>query len=256
MTLIMAIECSDGMLLASDSQLTYATQGQPTRRDVEKIFCPWSNVALVVSSNHGGVSEQVATRLTSVHSHRTKFENKRREDIIKELTTELTRAVKSILTTNFTGAPGISFPPFAFLFGGYGTNGPFILEVHQDGLATNHTSDHFGAVGSGEIFPYYALPALANFDIPARPITQGKLITYRVMDDAIRVAGQFIGPPIQMIAIDRPNPPTHPARSQKMSPDDLLIIRDDVLGWKTLESETLTQYGLPAVTPTVSAEPK
>ncbi len=130
MTLIMAIECSDGILLASDSQLTYLTQGQPTRGDVEKIFCPWSNVAFGVSSNHGGVSEQIATQLTTVHPHRQKFEKNKREDIIKDLTTEITRAVKTMLATHFTNVPGTVFPPFAFLFGGYGANGPFILEVH------------------------------------------------------------------------------------------------------------------------------
>src|SRR4051794_32962685 len=44
MTLILALECADGLLLASDSQSTFGTTGQPVKAAAQKVHCQWSNV--------------------------------------------------------------------------------------------------------------------------------------------------------------------------------------------------------------------
>lgn len=38
MTLILALACSGGVVVASDSQATYSTSGQPTKLSMKKIF--------------------------------------------------------------------------------------------------------------------------------------------------------------------------------------------------------------------------
>ena len=46
MTLILALDCADGLLLASDGQATVSTGGQPVKTETQKLYRPWSNIGV------------------------------------------------------------------------------------------------------------------------------------------------------------------------------------------------------------------
>jgi len=104
---------------------------------------------------------------------------------------------------------------------------------------TDHIDTGYVAVGSGDIFPYFALAGLAHFDVRNRSLVEAKVLAYRVMEDAISVAAYWLGPPIQMIEITKP--PKGAGQVRILQQDDLNMIADHVATWKGLESETLSQ---------------
>ena len=67
------------------------------------------------------------------------------------------------------------------------------------------------------------------------------MIAYRVMDDAISVAAQGIGPPIQMMEIQKPERPGRAGRTRRLDDSELRMIADEVSVWKGIESEALSR---------------
>jgi proteasome beta subunit len=241
MTLILALDCADGLILASDGQATIGTTGQPLKGPIDKIFCPWQNVAWG-SSGHVGVAQHVAHVLGESCPTPDAFMNDTAWDIRRKL-------VQVVLTALTTYLPGYPTPDLqtGFLFVARGTDRRCILEIPASLVHEDHIDRGYSAIGSGDIFPYFALAGLSHFKVRAYTLHGAKLVAYRVMDDAINVAAQWIGPPIQMIELADPQTPGSPVETRKLSDDDIKILRDKVAEWKEVESETLAQVvGLPA----------
>ena len=72
MTLVLALESKEGLLLVSDSQATYETTGQPVKLPHQKIFAIWKNVAWG-GSGHGGILQQVRNHLAATFNNRDYF---------------------------------------------------------------------------------------------------------------------------------------------------------------------------------------
>jgi len=240
MTLILALDCADGMILASDGQATIGTVGQPLKGPAEKIFCPWQNVAWG-ASGQVGVSQHVAHAMYETFPSPDAFMGDNAWDIRQKL-------VQTVLTAMTTYLPGV--PPAnlqtAFLFIARGTDRRCILEIAASILYEDHIDRGYSAIGSGEMFPYVALGGLSHFKVRARTLHGAKLVAHRVMDDAINVAAQWIGPPIQMIELVDPQAAGGPVATRKLVEDEIKILRDKVEEWKQVEGETLAQVvGLP-----------
>lgn len=252
MTLVLGLHAQDGLLLVSDSQVTIDTAGQPVKATHDKIFAPWNNVAWGASTNRGGVVQQVGDHLTATFNNKYQFAKRKRHEIRASLTKEVSNKVREILQRAIQ-IPGQQPILVNFIFVGYAQDGPFILEIHPDLTDTDHVSSHgYAAIGSAEIFPYYALIGLRHYNIRQRTLAEAKLIGYRIVQDAINAAAFGIGPPIQMIEIARPTAGEQ-VEARKLIEDDIRILDESVVAWKEAEVEVLSrQLGLP-VQP-VSAE--
>ena len=245
MTLILGLECADGLLLASDGQATIGTTGQPLKGPTEKLFLPWNNIAWG-GSGPVGVIQCVDQRLRERFPTPTAFEDAGIHAVRDQLSGTVAEVVRALLSERYVEAPG-SQPWTAFLFVGHVPEGPFILEIGPNLLHEDHVSRGYSAVGSGDIFPYFALTGLAHFNVRQRDLYAAKLIAHRVVNDAINVAAYGLGPPIQMVEIQKPATEGEFATAHRLSQDEIRILGDKVLEWKQVECDTLAQIvGLPA----------
>src|SRR5579859_6089026 len=232
MTLIMALACSDGVIIASDSQSTIQTVGQQVRAQVRKLHLPWNNIAWA-GSGSVGIMQEAQEALEREFHHSNVFEKSGKEPK-KKIAECISRALKPLFQGRYiSNIPGLSFPHTGFLFAGYCPEGPLIFELHPDMTTTDHMATvGYAAIGSGEIFPYFAMASLAHFDVRKRSLSDGKLIVYRILDDAIRIAAHDIGPPIQMIEIVKPANANEAGKGRELQEEELKAISEQVVAWK------------------------
>ena len=239
MTLILALDCADGLLLASDGQATVSTGGQPVKTEADKLRRPWTNVGWG-ASGPVSVAQLVEQALATRHAQANVFERKTVAQIREALTRTVTETVRTAYQQHH-GVAGQPGPETDFLFVGDGTDGAFMLEIHRNLLHTDHMRTGYTAIGSGDIFPYYAMAALKHYQVKQRPLREVKLIACRILEDAINTAAFGLGEPIQMIEIEKAKA-GQCGKATKLSRADIQVLRDQVTQWKELEGEALTQF--------------
>ena len=254
MTLILGLDCADGLLLASDGQATIGTSGQHLKGPCEKIFCAWNNVAWG-GSGQVGIIQRVEQALCARFASPDDLDNKQTHVVRELLASAVAEVVRPLLTGRYIQGPG-SDPFTSYLFVGHVPQGSFILEIGPDLVDEDHIARGYSAIGSGDIFPYFALTGLAHFNVRQTRLAGAKLIAYRVVDNAISAAATGLGYPIQMIEIKKPTKSGEPATAHKLDEGELRILGDKVTEWKTLEAEILRQYvGLPTESPEQPDQP-
>ena len=240
MTLILGLECADGLLLASDGQATIGTTGQPLKGPIEKLFCAWNNVAWG-GSGHVGIIQRVEQALCAKFPSPDDLDNKEIHVVRELLASAVAEVVRPLLTSRYIQGPE-SNPFTSYLFVGHVPQGSFILEIGPDLLDEDHMARGYSAIGSGDIFPYFALTGLRHFNVREHNLAGAKLIAYRVVDDAIRAAAMYLGPPIQMVEIRKATEPGGLAAAHKLDKAELRILEDKVAEWRLLEAETLEKF--------------
>ena len=236
MTLILALACADGIVMASDGQATYSTAGQPVKQPIEKLKAlgqciVWGGAGDV------GVLQKVGYALEPLQPQQLCLP-------IAQLRPILYQAVRPVMIQalqNFISIPGTQPPVVDLLFCGYWGREPWILEIDPQARDVQHEDAGFAAVGSGDIFPYFAMTSLVHYGVRQRNILQGQLIAYRVVDDAINTAAQGLGPPIGMWVAEKPLEAESPAEVRKLLKDELRRIELAVAEWKKIESSTLSE---------------
>ena len=112
-------------------------------------------------------------------------------------------------------------------------------------MFTDHLPVGYAAIGSGDIFPYFALTGLKHYGVTNRSLLEAKLIAVRILADVIQTAAFGIGPPIHVVEIQRNKGTCGTAR--KLDRTDVQALVDKVTEWKEAEAEFLTEFvGAPA----------
>jgi hypothetical protein len=192
-------------------------------------------------SGHVGIVQRVDQALRAKFPSPSEFEDKKIHEIRELLAFSVAEVIRPLLANLYVPMPG-STPSTSYLFVGHVPEGSFILEIGADLLDEDHIPRGYSAIGSGDIFPYFALTDLAHFNVRQHNLAGAKLIAHRVVDDAIKAAATGLGQPIQMIEIRKPNDSGGPATSHKLDSAEMRILEDKVTEWKTLEAEILRQY--------------
>jgi 20S proteasome alpha/beta subunit len=195
MTLVLAVRCREGVVLASDGQATIDAAGQPTRQPVRKLACVGGRIAWGAAGSLG-LQQTVAAEL------------ERRVDelaVADDLRPALARIVISIqqrALREFVDLPGAAPPELACVFcwadGPAGR--PAILSIPRTG-GDHQLHDRHAAVGTGDIFAEHAMASVAHLGTERLSLDQAKLLAYQILADAISVAAAFLGPPIQMAVV-------------------------------------------------------
>lgn len=257
MTLALAIVARDGIVFASDSQMTFSTSGQPVRTPTVKLYLPWSNVAWSAAGNVG-IIQRVEQELGRKHARPDTFAGRKAiVDVRRELAQCVAQTVRGIVRDQYQQAPNLPGWESTFLFAGYAMHGqvaePFLVGVEPNGIEADHTPVGYCAIGSGDIFAY---AGLTHFEVRRRSLHEAKLIAHRVMRDAIQVAAFGLGPPVQMIEISAPDGAT-PAKATRLTPEDVRVLSDKVDEWKLAEGEVLTELvGAPATAEVPVGDPE
>ena len=226
MTVVLALRCANGVVLASDSQitdpgrgLTYPAQklhplgthgawgGSGSRsvlHDVEQVFSAEPE-AILQSENIG---HALQARVVPILKHHY-------ENFIAEV----------------PGQEKGGTPATYVLAAGYVGDEPFIVDVDPNGLIGHHVETGFQAIGSGAAMAQQAHALLAHFGMSKRDVDYGVVAALRVLD-ALDASSPSVGGPMDICRIT-PGGATH------LEPDEVDEVRRRVGRWVELEHHAL-----------------
>lgn len=228
MTVVLAVRCANGIVVASDSQITDPGRGlsYPAQKlhplgghaawggsgsravlyDIEQIFNDEAD-AVIESKNIG---HALQARVLPVLKHHY-------ENFIAEVPGQ--------------GAAGT--PATYVLAAGYAGDAPFIVDLDPNGLIGHHEETGFQAIGSGAPMAQQAHALLAHFRMTERDADYGVVAALRVLD-ALDTSSPSVGGPMDICRIT-------PDGAKHLSPDEVDAVRRQVNRWIDLEHQALDQ---------------
>jgi proteasome beta subunit len=226
MTLVLALRCRDGVVLASDGQATTDAAGQPTRQPVRKLFDLGGRVAWGAAGSVG-LQQTLLAELAA------------RDLIAASATRELRRALTETVIPiqqqalrDFVDHPGSHPPDLACIFCWFERGEARILSIPRTG-SDHQLHDRHAAVGTGDIFADFAMTSVAHLGTVRLSLEQAKMVAYKTVADAIDVAAIYLGPPIQMYVVTVDGAQEVPAAELDGG------LADSVDAWKARQRETL-----------------
>lgn len=228
MTLVLALRCRDGVVLASDGQATTDAAGQPTRQPVRKLFDVGGRVAWGAAGSVGlqqTLLDALAERereLVAGHSKRA----------LRRRLTETVIPIQQQALRDFVGHPGSHPPDLACIFCWFERGEARILSIPRTG-SDHQLHDRHSAVGTGDIFADFAMTSVAHLGTVTLSLEQAKMVAYKAVSDAIDVAAIYLGPPIQMYVVTDDGAREVPAAELDGG------LADSVDAWKARQRETL-----------------
>lgn len=224
MTLVIAIRCTDGVVIAADSASTDADIKTP----VEKIRGLPSVPVLYGRSGDEGLMQKIDEALESIQIKNTL--KRTRQEIKKAIAPELAESIRY-----HVGYPEMfrNQPPQAIvLFVGVLNGEPWILEIEKDNTDTIYGDElgNFAAIGSGKSLAHALFRSHLNTE---RDLELGKHFAYRILDDVIQISSMYLAHPIVMytISVD--------GTIQKVEEAEHIAIANLCEGWRQLEREVV-----------------
>lgn len=235
MTLILALACAEGIVVAADRQATFASAGQPTRVTEDKLWQLGDAPVVVGFSGVVGIAQNINAALDkppkkyqkqSIVKSRGEF-NKRISKVLKDAQRHFVRI-----------DPKAGEPECDTLIAGYTEGEPWILEINRNGIAEQHEHRGFHAIGSGEVFARFACAFMYEKEVRNLGLFPAQALAYRTIATAIDVAAWGLGGPIQMWVVDSKD-------VCRMDERQLQAVRDAVELWKKNERESLIEVVQP-----------
>lgn len=228
MTLVLALRCRDGVVLASDGQATTDAAGQPTRQGVRKLFDLGGRVAWGAAGSIGlqqTLSDALVEREDELVTGTPSHELRRR-------LTEIVIPIQQQALRDFVAHPGSQPPDLSCIFCWCERHGARILSVPRTG-SDHQFHDRHSAVGTGDIFADFAMTSVAHLGTVRLSLEQAKMVAYKTVADAIDVAAIYLGPPIQMYVV------TADGAREVTAAELEGGLADSVDAWKARQRETL-----------------
>lgn len=226
MTLIVAISCKDGVVIACDSASSDVEIG--IKQPCDKIKRIGTLPILFGGSGDVGLLQKFDECLTPLSLKPTL--KKTRQDIKALVIPELKQSAE--LHVPYP-QQGFHQPPIAvLLFTGIHNRKPWILEIERDGRDTlyDEALGDFAAIGSGK--PWAQAVFRPHLMTP-RDLNLGKIFAFRVLEDSINLAAAFLSKPIFMYTI------TLDGIVTKVDDDELKRLGLTCETWRELEREAV-----------------
>ncbi|WP_304106644.1 proteasome protein [Mycolicibacterium bacteremicum] len=227
MTVVLALRCANGIVMASDSQitdpgrgLTYPAQklhplganaawgGSGSRAvlyDVEQLFNEEADA--VVEAKDIGHAIQARVRPIMQHHY---------DNFIPEV----------------PGQEAAGTPATYVLAAGYVGDTPFIIDLDPNALLGHHEETGFQAIGSGAPMAQQAHALLTQYQVADRDVNYGVVAALRVLD-ALDATSPSVGGPMDLCRI------TPEDGAQHLTPKQVEAVRKDVGRWVKLEQAAL-----------------
>jgi 20S proteasome alpha/beta subunit len=235
MTLVVAIGCSDGVIIAADSASTDSEIG--TKQLCEKITRVGNRPVLCGASGDFGLIQKINESLGELSLGTT----------LKRIRQDIKRCVAQELeASNRLHVPypqqGFQAPPSAtYLFVGVQDKIPWILEIEKDSRDTMYDASmgRFAAIGSGKPWAQaFFRPHLMS----DRDLRAGMALAYRVVEDAIELAAGFLARLIHIYTISLDG------TVRDLDSITLNELADTCQLWREIERESLGRVLSPAST--------
>ncbi len=226
MTLIVAIACEDGIVIASDSATTDIDS--MTKQQYNKIRKIGEQPILYGGSGDVGLLQKIDESLKGFMP-KARLKNIRQE-IRKLILPELKEAKEYHVP--YPQQPFHQPPSVVLLFAGVLEGKPWILEVEKDGRDTLYdgTLGNFAAIGSGK--PLAQAIFYPHHDT-VRNLQLGMIFAHRIIEDSIKMSAAFLAPPIRIYTI------TLDGQAKEIEPDKCTEIAHTCELWRSLERETV-----------------
>lgn len=226
MTLVVAIGCSNGVVLAADSASSDPVSG--TKQIVNKICRLGELPILYAGSGDVGLLQKINDGLSAFTSQSSM--KRIRQQIRRIVIPELKEAQD--LHVPYP-QQGFDRPPEAvLLFVGIHDKKPWILEIEKDGRDTVYGEELglFTAIGSGKPWAQAAFSPHLNTE---RNVELGKVFAYRVVEDSINLAVGFLAKPISLYTI------TCDGNVLELSDEERMELETTCGTWRGLEQEAV-----------------
>ncbi|MBS3941271.1 MAG: proteasome protein [Actinobacteria bacterium] len=226
MTVVLAVRCQDGLVIASDSQIT--EKDRDMTYPAQKLH-PLGDHAAWGGSGARGVLGELAETLSA-----------RSDEIIHagDVGKEIQGCALPIFRHHYDNfiedVPGIddAGTPSAYVLAvGYTGDTPWIVEINPTGLIGRYEDVGFHAIGSGAPMAQQAGALLAHFRMVERPVDYGVLGIVRVLD-ALAVTSPSVGGPIDVARIT-------PEGAHHLDEKEIEKVRKQVATWEQREHEVL-----------------
>jgi len=228
MTLIVALACEDGAIIASDGQATTFSTGGPIKRTISKIKT-LGDLKLWSASGSVGMIQKVEMVLSTLPKEI--LNTSLGEPQLKQVILQNAHALRSQELKRHRALYGQGRDMEAgvadLLIVEYGEKAR-IWHINRDCADEFLEEFGYGCSGSGDIFAH---TLIKNFKIKEFLVEQGSLIAYRVIRDAIDIGAFGLGEPIDIWVIDKDGP-------KQKSQSEMLGLRDAYSAWMETEEAT------------------
>jgi proteasome beta subunit len=224
MTVVLGIRCADGVVLASDSQVTESDRDMsyPDRK-----LHPLGDTAAWGGSGARSVIHDVREVLAAEAD-----EVLGSQDVGRALQERVVPALRHHYDLFIRDVPGqeTSGTPAAYvLAGGYTRGEPFLVKIDPAGLVSRYEDVGFHAIGSGAPMAQQAAALLAHFDLDQRDLAHGVVAAVRVVD-TLSVSQPQVGGPLNVYRLT-------PDGSHLLDEDEVAEVRQVVRRWEQADRE-------------------
>jgi 20S proteasome alpha/beta subunit len=240
MTVALALICSDGVLVASDSMASngpVASTAVKVRRLMQPIVWTASGSVFVIEE----AAQQLANLETQIGQNpqaQSAFDQPDlaaiRQYIADCLKQTMRQCYGSALLFGANQQVNSNHPFITdFLVTGYTLATPYLLEIAHDGQVNWHTDEAFYAIGSGGAFAAVAQGLMKHYlDGGPLPLQYGMQLAYRTIETACEVSSMWVRTPVQLAIVDKDGP-------RVLDHAEIEQLKDEVTGWKQLERDAL-----------------
>jgi 20S proteasome alpha/beta subunit len=233
MTLVIALNCKDGIVMASDGQATVGSSGGPVRVETEKIFKVNESTLFGASGSVGNIQKALEI-IRSIKDLEGDWNSTIMLNVKQQLfwiyQADLKRHVDFYKTLNPNSIPP---PPIADII---------LTKIQEDGKKIiwhigPDCSDEllqelgYACTGSGDIFAHTLLKV---FDIKNIDIERGKLLAYHTIRLSIDIGAYGLGDPIFIWTMKKEE---NNLKIEKLSNEEIMALKDSWVSWMEVQRE-------------------
>ena len=177
MTVVLAMRCEDGLVLATDSQITDTGRGMSY--PAQKLHSLGDHAAWGGSGARGVLTEleEGFEKSSGVILDAPDVDRALQEFVVPVLRHHYENFIEHVPGEKTAGTPS------AYVLAvGYAKDAPFIIEINPNGMVSRYDDIGFHAVGSGDPMAQQACALLAHFRMTERSVEHGVVAAVRVLD--------------------------------------------------------------------------
>jgi 20S proteasome alpha/beta subunit len=229
-TVVLALKCVDGIVIAADSQITDSARG--LSYPAQKLHPLGATAAW---GGSGARSALVDVKELFDANPAAILEGQNLGHALQEAVLPVLRHHYAHFIEKVPGETGPGGTPATYvLVAGYREDGtPFIADIDPHGLVGRYEETGFHAIGSGSAMAQQAGALLAHFRMTERDVDHGVVAAVRVLD-ALRVTSPSVGGPVDVYRMT-------PEGARGLDPGEIEQVRERVRRWEELEDKLLDE---------------
>jgi 20S proteasome alpha/beta subunit len=225
-TVVLAVVCSDGVVIAADSQITDSGRGMSY--PAQKLH-PLGETAAWGGSGARSVLTDVERRFDEAAGSILESDDIGRA--IQEQMLPVLRYHYDHFIPDIPGEATTGTPSAYLLAAGYDDGNPWIVEINPNGMVSRYEDIGFHAIGSGAPMAQQAGALLSHMYISERGTEYGVIAIVRVLD-ALSVTSPSVGAPFDVCRITSDG-------AHHLDDDEIEEAHGHVRRWEDLEQKAL-----------------